>query len=50
MHDDCAVVPVPSVARSRSATRRAPSMARWQAIEVPITPPPTTMVSNVSTG
>ncbi len=48
MHDDCADVPLPSVPRSSSSTRPAPKRARWQAIDVPMTPPPMTIASKCS--
>ncbi len=48
MQDDCADVPLPSVPRSSSSTRPAPKRARWQAIDVPMTPPPMTIASKCS--
>src|SRR6516225_7523959 len=49
MPDDCAVVPEPIVSRSSSSTSLAPSVDRWNATDVPTTPPPITITSKVST-
>src|SRR6185369_1462584 len=49
MPDDWAVVPEPIVSRSSSSTFFAPSLDRWNATDVPTTPPPITTTSNFST-
>src|SRR5215472_13173357 len=49
MPDDCAVVPEPIVSRSSSSTLPAPSFDRWNATDVPTTPPPITTTSKRST-